>query len=154
MIDFNESMKRIPGLSGLVTRTLELSIPQAYLATTLADFVQNSGTVKPTRKILPLGSLVNGVAFILIRSSAVYHSNGANYGTLSDLTHSADVGTAITLPQWKDQLDDGKRLYSPVLVYNPKNATAQLLLYQDGPPQPQRRKTDEKFAGNLNLRPA
>ncbi len=154
MIDYNQALKRMPGVLGLIGRGLELPLPQFYFATTFADFIQNREEIKPTRKVLPPACLVNGASFISIKSSVVYSPKNDRYGTLADLTHSADVRVDSLPPILRDRLEDGKRLHSPLIAYIPRGESILLLAYQDGPPKSQRAPREEKVSGNLRVSPA
>lgn len=117
MEHLNSHLRRTPLFS------LNPILPEIYNATTLDDFVKNSSSIIPTRKILPPALFYYGKALLHFDSSVIYHRLNASTAELSDLTATVEVNMmdhSFYGPEQRSQLQDGARLYHLSLVYHPQ----------------------------------
>lgn len=151
MIDITEYIKE--NCSFLhPARSIERFIPRIYLSTTLRDFIENSESIKPTNKVLPIGVFFNGLAIVSIQSRLTYsfteEEDKKRY--VSDLNDSLEIvpfsyiGARSFLKELNEpdrlveDLENYSNLYNTMIAYNPEEKLSSIFSFNPhGPSNPE-----------------
>ena len=113
----------------------ELFLPEIYSAATIEDFLRNKSEIKPTKKILPWGCLVNGGVIVMFETSVMYNPINSTKGVLNDLTASLEVSLMRRFNGFSWIIEDEKRLYTPHIYFKPDEGSIFLSYYKTSGPQ-------------------
>mgnify|MGYP000442226827 CR=1 FL=1 len=133
MLHINEEIRRYRGPLNLRLALTGYFIPEIYMATTLADFVNERHLVKPTRKLLPIGVFHYGAAAIFVKNSVTLQGLNSERPELVDLTSSFHVQLSLAAEKLAF-LEEGVRLFEPLIVYHPKHDSARLIDFEERGP--------------------
>lgn len=122
---------------------LDLFLPEMYSCTSIKDFEENKLNVPVTKKLVPFGVLFYN-EYLVSMPSLIYSSEGrsSELGSVSDLASSLEVRLDTfrgPLDKEKRGLENGMKLYEPILTYRPKDDQLWLSTYKnEGPPEKKR----------------
>ncbi|MBI2044029.1 hypothetical protein HYT24_01560 [Candidatus Pacearchaeota archaeon] len=129
MIDLNDLIRK--GTFG--SRFLSLTQPQSYLCANVADFIENSNSVKPTTNLLPqlyyFDTKIKGAALILFSELDFRFAENHEKGSLSDNSGSLEVNLKPLNSRRRRNLRNNLRLYHPALIFRLHDRTLGLHFY-------------------------
>lgn len=127
--------KTTGGLDGFMKRLrYARTLPNSYEATTIHDFLEHVGDVKPSYGLHFLQLVLAGKATITIGSPVNFRFAENENGIISDMTDSLEVllNSVIAKLLFKGpELKEGMDLYDTTLAYQPRNGKIWLHYYSD-----------------------
>ena len=129
----------------IAMKYLRLFIPEYYIASSIADFENNKGEIKTTRKFIPTSDAYLFYNRAVVQfPAAAYEAIEEDFGILSDPTSKLEVSLDILMKDLREDIGGRPRLTNPHILYDPKEDLSFLISYEREMPEGEVQKESAK----------